>query len=181
MHKEQAICTLLLAASLATLTGCNPTQTSQQAPAPVAPVPVAISVPGPVPGTRLTEDYVRRVGGIAYLWGWPMVNMHNRKLILSKLPEPGLMGGIVPVAPINQLSMVRDYIDPGERLVACPEPGRRLWLRSVLPRSRASGRAGAGFRRQVLGLPGRRPAHRLLRPTGKDVRHEARLLPSCRT
>ena len=120
MHKEQAICTLLLAASLATLTGCNPTQTSQQAPAPVAPVPVAISVPGPVPGTRLTEDYVRRVGGIAYLWGWPMVNMHNRKLILSKLPEPGLMGGIVPVAPINQLSMVRDYIDPAERLVACP-------------------------------------------------------------
>ena len=30
------------------------------------------------------------------------------------------MGGIVPVAPMNQLSMVRDYIDPGERLVACP-------------------------------------------------------------
>ena len=49
-----------------------------------------------------------------------MANMHNRKLILSKLPEPGLMGGIVPVAPVNQLSMVHDYIDPGERLVACP-------------------------------------------------------------
>jgi hypothetical protein len=77
-------------------------------------------VPGPVPGTRLTEDYVRCVGGMAYLWGWPMVNMHNRKLMMSKVPEPGLMGGIVPVSPINQLSMVRDYIDPGERLVACP-------------------------------------------------------------
>jgi hypothetical protein len=78
------------------------------------------SIPGPVAGTRLTEDYVRSVGTAAYLWGWPMVNMHNRKLILSKLPEPGLMGGIVPVAPMNQLSMVHDYIDPGERLVACP-------------------------------------------------------------
>ena len=120
MYKEPAICALLLAASLATLTGCNPQQTSQQTSAPVAPAPVAVSVPGPVPGTRLTEDYVRRVGGLAYLWGWPMVNIHNRKLILAKLPEPGLMGGIVPVAPINQLSMVRDYIDPGERLVACP-------------------------------------------------------------
>lgn len=120
MYKEPAICALLLAASLVTFTGCNPQQTNQQAPAPVAPAPVAVSVPDPVPGTRLTEDYVRRVGGVAYLWGWPMVNLHNRKLILSKLPGPGLMGGIVPVAPINQLSMVRDYIDPAERLVACP-------------------------------------------------------------
>jgi hypothetical protein len=84
-----------------------------------SPTPNA-QIPGPVPGTRMTKDYVRRVGAMAYLWGWPMVNMHNRKLILSKLPEPGLMGGIVPVAPMNQLSMVRDYIDPGERLVACP-------------------------------------------------------------
>jgi hypothetical protein len=73
-----------------------------------------------MPGNRLSEDYVRRLAGIAYLWGWPMVNMHNRKLILSQLPEPGLMGGIVPVAPMNQLCMVHDYIDPGERLVACP-------------------------------------------------------------
>jgi hypothetical protein len=88
--------------------------------APTPPLNVAVSVPGPMPGTRLSEDYVRRIGGIAYLWAWPMVNMHNRKLILSKLPEPGLMGGIVPVAPMNQLSMLRDYIDPGERLVACP-------------------------------------------------------------
>jgi hypothetical protein len=83
-------------------------------------IPEVVSVPGPMPGTRLSENYVRLVGGIAYLWGWPMVNMHNRKLILSQLPEPGLMGGIVPVAPMNQLCMVHDYIDPGERLVACP-------------------------------------------------------------
>jgi hypothetical protein len=63
MYKEPAICALLLAASLVTFTGCNPQQTNQQAPAPVAPAPVAVSVPDPVPGTRLTEDYVRRVGG----------------------------------------------------------------------------------------------------------------------
>lgn len=108
---------------VATLLIASSQQKAASAPAtsPVASaVDSAAAIPGPVPGTRLPEKYVRRIGAVAYLWGWPMVNMHNRKLILSKLPEPGLMGGIVPVAPMNQLSMVHDYIDPGERLVACP-------------------------------------------------------------
>ncbi len=82
--------------------------------------PNSADIRGPVAGTRLTEDFVRAVGTLAYAWGWPMVNVHNRRLILEKLPAPGLMGGIVPVAPLNQLSMLRDYIDPAERLVACP-------------------------------------------------------------
>src|SRR5271156_5159991 len=119
MPKEGFVCAVVVA-SLAILTGCNPQQSIQPAVTPAAVPAASVSAPGPVPGTRLTEDYVRRVGALAYLWGWPMVNMHNRKLILEKLPEPGLMGGIVPVAPVNQLSMLRDYIDPGERLVACP-------------------------------------------------------------
>jgi len=25
---------------------------------------------------RMTEDYLRSVGRLAYLWGWPLVNMH---------------------------------------------------------------------------------------------------------
>jgi hypothetical protein len=123
MSTGQLICAVLLTAFSVALTGCNQQPVNQPAPVttPSAnPVSSFPAVAGPVAGTRLTEDYVRRVGGVAYLWGWPMVNMHNRKLILSKLPEPGLMGGIVPVAPMNQLSMVHDYIDPGERLVACP-------------------------------------------------------------
>jgi hypothetical protein len=49
-----------------------------------------------------------------------MVNIHNRKLAFSKIPEPGYIGGIVPVAPPNQLAMLRDYIVPEERVVACP-------------------------------------------------------------
>lgn len=61
-------------------------QMMQEAQAPVRETPTA--VPGPVAGTRLTEEYVRRVGAVAYLWGWPLVNMHNRKLILSKGPSP---------------------------------------------------------------------------------------------
>lgn len=77
-------------------------------------------IAGPVAGTKVTEPYVRMMAREAYFWGWPMANIFNRRQAFKDLPEPGLMGGIVPVAPINQLSMLSDYIDPGERLVACP-------------------------------------------------------------
>ena len=75
---------------------------------------------GLVPGTRLHEGYVSQLGHAIYAWGWPMVNVHNRKLIMNQIPEPGYMGGIVPVAPVNQLCMLHDYVAPEERMVACP-------------------------------------------------------------
>jgi hypothetical protein len=68
----------------------------------------------------MTEAYVSQVGRSAYLWGWPMVNIHNRNLTFAKVPEPGYMGGIVPVAPPDQLAMLHNYIEPEERVVACP-------------------------------------------------------------
>ncbi len=76
--------------------------------------------PQPVAGTRMTEAYVQQIGRFAYFWAWPGVNMPNRRILLQKLPEAGLMGGIVPVASPNSLCMLRDYIEPQERLVACP-------------------------------------------------------------
>jgi hypothetical protein len=76
--------------------------------------------PGPVPGTRLTAEYVRQVARSAYLWGWPMVNIHARHAAYQKLPGPGLAGGVLPVAPPNHLCMLRDYVEPSERAVACP-------------------------------------------------------------
>lgn len=115
------------AAIISTGIGCNsqhspetPKTQAAEGTAPSASSNTANEVPGPVPGTRLTEAYVSQVGRSAYLWGWPMVNIHNRQLIMSKVPEPGLMGGIVPVAPPNQLAMLHDYVAPEERLVACP-------------------------------------------------------------
>jgi hypothetical protein len=33
---------------------------------------------GPVPGSRLTEEFVREVGRFAYVWAWPLVNVYNR-------------------------------------------------------------------------------------------------------
>ena len=70
---------------------------------------------GPVAGTRLTEAYVREIGRLAYLWAWPMVNVYNRLLAYEKLPEPGLAGGVLPVAPPNHLGMLHDYIEPSDR------------------------------------------------------------------
>ena len=81
---------------------------------------ISSAVPGPVPNTIMTEQYVKSIGQYAYLWGWPMVNIYNRNTVFAKLPAPGYMGGIVPVAPANQIGMLTDYIEPEERVVACP-------------------------------------------------------------
>ncbi|MFH7003442.1 DUF1254 domain-containing protein [Flavobacterium bizetiae] len=75
---------------------------------------------GPVTNTILTEEYVKHVGAMAYLWAWPMMNIHNRKVMFEKLPEPSYKGGVVPLSPPNQLCMLTDYIKPGEKDVACP-------------------------------------------------------------
>ncbi|QBQ99356.1 DUF1254 domain-containing protein [Paraburkholderia pallida] len=72
------------------------------------------------PGTRITEAYARMVARNAYFWAWPMVNTWNRRLAFERVPEPGLAGGAMPVAPLNRLAMLTDYVDPAERLVACP-------------------------------------------------------------
>ena len=79
-----------------------------------------ISVPGPVPNVVMTKEYVYQLGKQMYFWGWPLVNMHNRVLVMRKVPMPGLNGGAVPVAPVNNLCMTSDYITPAERYVACP-------------------------------------------------------------
>lgn len=59
------------------------------------------------------------LGRLAYLWGWPLVNMHNRLSIASQLPGPGLLGGVVPLASPGSIGMFHDYITPDEKLVAC--------------------------------------------------------------
>ncbi len=77
-------------------------------------------VSGPVAGTKMTDSYLQMAARNIYFWAWPMTNVYNRRLAFKELPEPGLMGGTVPVAPPNRLSMLTDYIAPDERLVACP-------------------------------------------------------------
>jgi len=75
---------------------------------------------GPVPGTRMTAAYIEHLSPMIYLWGWPMVNVHNRVAQFRDVPAPYYLNGIAPVAPINHLCMLTDYIKPEQRAVACP-------------------------------------------------------------
>jgi len=77
-------------------------------------------VPGPLPGTRITEAYARMVAREAYFWAWPMVNLYNRRLAFGQAPAPALMNGVLPLAPLNTLAMLHDYVEPEQRWVACP-------------------------------------------------------------
>lgn len=66
------------------------------------------------------EVQLRKDAAEAYFWGWPMANIYNRRMEFTPLEAPVLLGGIVPVAPLNHLMMLTDYINPAERMVACP-------------------------------------------------------------
>jgi hypothetical protein len=74
---------------------------------------------GPDERVKITEAYAAHVARDAYFWSWPMVNIFNRRLVFSQLKEPVKAGPLV-VAPPNRNAMFTDYIDPGERAVACP-------------------------------------------------------------
>ena len=67
-------------------------------------------VPGPVPGNTMTDAYVQLVGRMAYMWGYPLVNAHNRRVAFAGAPEPGLLGGVVPVAPVGFNEMLTNYL-----------------------------------------------------------------------
>ena len=57
---------------------------AQQVPIPTTPA----QVPGPVPGNKMTTAYVQFVGRMAYIWGYAMVNAHNRRAALPRRPRP---------------------------------------------------------------------------------------------
>lgn len=44
----------------------------------------------------MTEGCARSVARTAYLWGWPLVNLHNRLPIMAGLPAPWGMYGTRP-------------------------------------------------------------------------------------
>src|SRR5689334_199932 len=85
-----------------------------------APQSSAATPPGPDAQVRITEPYARLVARDAWFWAWPMVNLYNRRLAFQKAAEPGLVGGVLPLAPLNRLAMLSDAIEPGQRWVACP-------------------------------------------------------------
>ncbi|TDW59974.1 hypothetical protein EDF57_111103 [Novosphingobium sp. PhB55] len=64
--------------------------------------------------------YAKAVGTAAYIWGWPMVNMINRRAAITKAPQPGLLNGVLPCAPRGRIGMLHDYIAPDQTFIACP-------------------------------------------------------------
>src|SRR3989304_8920328 len=110
----------LLAAALIGALALTTAQ-AQQVPLPKT----AAEVPGPASGTAMTREYVQIVGRMAYVWGYAMVNSHNRRAAFAYVTSqngnvPGWNGGVPPRAQIGYNSMLNDYIKPAQTFVACP-------------------------------------------------------------
>ncbi|MBF6989603.1 DUF1254 domain-containing protein [Cupriavidus sp. IK-TO18] len=71
-------------------------------------------------GLPMHPAYAQVIARMAYVWGWPMVNMLNRNSRITQAPHPGLLNGVLPAAPRGQVGMLHDYIDPAETFVTCP-------------------------------------------------------------
>ena len=94
---------------------------AQQVPLPQS----AADVPGPAVGNTMTKEYVQMVGRMAYVWGYALVNSHNRRAAFAFVTKkngnvPGWNGGVLPMAPVGQAAMLNDYIKPDQTFVACP-------------------------------------------------------------
>ncbi len=86
---------------------------------------MAADVPKVPAGTAMSEAYVQAVGRMAYIWGYTLVNSHNRRAGFAYITSQhgdvaGLNGGVVPMAPVNQAAMLTDYVDPTQTFVTCP-------------------------------------------------------------
>ena len=86
------------------------------------PPPHTVSdVTPPAADVGMHPAYAKAVGRMAYIWGWPMVNMRNRRTAITQAAEPGRLDGVLPAAPSGRLGMLGDFIDPGQTLAACPD------------------------------------------------------------
>jgi hypothetical protein len=96
-------------------------QSSSLNPQPLPPSPnwARALPPGPDTSVKITEPYATMIARDAYFWAWPLVNIYNRRLAFKDVPQPMILGA-APAAPVNRLAMLTDYIEPEERIVACP-------------------------------------------------------------
>jgi hypothetical protein len=115
----------LAAGSLSTLAAAAPAAlvatTASPAAAQQVPFPKsAADVTQPATDVVMQPGYAKTIARMAYVWGWPMANMMNRRTAITKAPEPGRLNGVLPAAPRGQIAMLNDYIDPGQTFIACP-------------------------------------------------------------
>lgn len=125
LHRRNLLLASAALAATATLPGGASTtahaQMSSLNPQPLPPSPewARTLPPGPDTSVKITEAYAAMIARDAYFWAWPMVNLYNKRLNFKDVPEP-MMIGPGPAAPLNRVAMLTDYVDPGQRLVACP-------------------------------------------------------------
>ena len=127
----KVLLTLPTMASIAIAVACGPvTAADYQVRFPTSPTDVT----QPATGVLMHPEYAKAIARTAYVWGWPMVNMTNRRAAITQAPEPGRLNGVLPAAPRGQIAMLSDYIDPGPDLCDLPQSGRRLWSRLLFAR-----------------------------------------------
>ncbi len=107
---------LLKATLLASTLFAAPAALAQQ----VAPPQSSADLSQPSGAVAMQPEYAAAVARTAYIWGWPMVNMLNRRAAVTQAPEPGRSNGVLPVAPQGHVAMLSDYIDAGQTFVTCP-------------------------------------------------------------
>jgi hypothetical protein len=79
----------------------------------------ANDTPGAPKPAAFSPEQIREVGRDAYIWGWPLVYLHQCRDAVRYVKVPGRAGG-APVAPLNQLAMMTDYIAPTAKAAPCP-------------------------------------------------------------
>ena len=98
----------------------------------------------------MTDAYVQLVGRMAYVWGYPLVNAHNRRAAFAEAPEPGLLGGVVPVAPVGFNQMLTNYLKPDQTFIVCPNQDVAYGAGFTALDKEPDGGSGAGLRRPLL-------------------------------
>jgi hypothetical protein len=88
-------------------------------PIPASPLWARAMPPGPDARVKITAAYAKLVGRDAYFWAWPLVNVFNRRQFFATVKQQQYQGPLMQ-APLNQLTMLTDYVAPEERAVACP-------------------------------------------------------------
>ncbi|MGB2079257.1 MAG: DUF1254 domain-containing protein [Vibrio sp.] len=107
-----ALCIALLGVTASSFSSSVLAQTDTQSQA-------QTQVAGPT-GSVMTPGYAKTVASFAYVWGWPLVNMHNRQAVFAQVPKQFYLGGVMPAAPLNRITMMTDYVSPEMRDVAHP-------------------------------------------------------------
>jgi hypothetical protein len=113
-HLRSTVCAIGVAFQIAG--GSIQAQQALQVPIPTT----AAELSGPVSGTAMTNDYVHMVGRTAYFWGYPLIATSSRRDAFAKAPERIYLGGVLPMAPVGDLTMLHDYISPEQSFIVCP-------------------------------------------------------------